>query len=460
MPLPRTLIVGGGIGGLSLAFRLVQRGVAPASITVLEAAPRWGGLLQSTRRDGLLLEHGPDSIIRSKPAGVALWRDLGLEEEFVASEPGARRALIAQGRRLIAVPDGLHLLAPAKFWPFLTSPLLSWRGKLRAVGDLLLPRRAATAPEESLGQFVRRRFGRELFERIAQPLMSGIYTADPETLSVAAALPQFIAWERQHRSLILAARARHREQPASGPRYGLFVSLRDGLHRCIERLIERLAGVDLRLGSAVRRITRADNAWRLALDRGPLDGQRLAIAGPAHLAASLLREVDPTLADDLAAIPYAGSVILNLGFAADQLDLPNAAGFVVPAVERRTVLATTFMSVKYAGRAPAGTHLLRVFLGGAGRETLLDLPDQELVRQACADLRDLLGLRGEPRTVTVDRWPRSMAQFLIGHGQRVAHIRNRAAALPDCALLGNGYEGVGIPDVIAQADTVAARWRP
>jgi len=457
----RTLIIGGGIGGLALAFRLLQRGVAPESITVVEASSRWGGLLQSTRRDGLLVEHGPDSIIRSKPAGVALWRDLGLEDEFVATEPASRQALIAKGTRLIPVPEGLYLLAPGKIWPFLTSPLLSWPGKLRAGLDLVLPRRAADAAEESLGQFVRRRFGRELFERIAQPMVSGIYTADPERLSVAAAMPQFIEWEREHRSLILAARARTRDQAASGPRYGLFVSLRDGLHRCVERLLERLAGVDLRLNTPVRELTRTTDGWQATSDTITLAGDRLAIAGPAHLAATLVRKTDAVLADELAGIPYAGAAILNLSFASDQLPaLPVAAGFVVPAIEKRTILATTFMSVKYAGRAPAGTHLLRVFLGGAGNEAVLDLPDGELIRRACGDLRDLIGLRGEPLLAQVDRWPRSMAQFHLGHRAKVTRIRARESALSQFGLLGNGYEGVGIPDVIAQADTLASRWNP
>ena len=278
-------------------------------------------------------------------------------------------------------------------------------------------------------------------------------------MSVAAAMPQFIEWEREHRSLILAARARASDQAASGPRYGLFVSLRDGLHRCVERLIECVNGVDLRLNAPVRELSRTADGWRVTTDALQLNGDRLAIAGPAHLAAALLRSADTTLADELAAIPYAGAAILNLSFAADQLpNLPVAAGFVVPAIEKRTVLAATFMSVKYAGRAPIGTHLLRVFCGGAGNEGLLDLPDVELIRRACGDLRDLLGLRGDPIFTQVDRWPRSMAQFHLGHRARVARIRAREAATPLLALLGNGYEGVGIPDVIAQADAIAARW--
>lgn len=459
----RTLIVGGGIGGLALAFRLVQAGTAPRDITLVEAGSRWGGLLQSSRQDGFLLEHGPDSIIRAKPAGLALWRDLGLEDELQATEPGARRALIARGDRLHPVPEGLYLLAPGRIRPFVTSPLLSWRGKLRALGDLLLPRRAADAGEESLATFVRRRLGREVLERIAQPLVGGIYTADPERLSLDAAMPQVAQWEREHRSLILAARARARAggAEAAGARYGLFVTLRDGLHRAVEALLARLDGVDLRLGTRATGLQRDGDSWLVGLHvGGPLRVSRVALALPAWAAAELLAPPAPPLAAELAAIPYAGAAILNLAFAPGTIPpLPDAAGFVVPACEGRTVLATTFMSTKYAGRAPEGHALLRVFVGGAMHGDALALDDAELIRRALADLRDLLGIRAEPSLARVDRWPRSMAQYHLGHRARVARIRAAEAAEAGLALIGNGYEGVGIPDVIAQADAAAGRWR-
>jgi len=456
----RIAIVGGGIGGLALAFRLVQGGVRPEAITLCEAGPQLGGIIQSTRRDGYLIEHGPDSILRAKPAGVALWQDLGLERDIVSTEPAARTALIARGERLHPVPEGLYLLAPGKLGPLLRTPLLSWYGKLRAGLDLVLPRRDPNAPEESLGQFVRRRFGRELFERIAQPLAGGIYTADPERLSLAATMPQFLEWEHEHRSLILAAKQRQREA-ASGSRYGLFATLRDGLHASIQRLHERLAGIDLRLRTPVTGVSRGAGQWHLTTADGSISATRLAVCGPAHAAATLLNGIDGPLTEVLREIPYAGAVILNLAFAADALpNLPQAAGFVVPAIEGRSVLAATFMSRKYADRAPAGSVLLRVFLGGAGGAAHLDRSDADLVATACADLRALLGLRQDPLWQVIDRWPLAMAQYHLGHRDRLGRIRTRAAAIPGLALIGNGYEGVGIPDIIAQADRVAAEWSP
>jgi len=443
---------------LSLAFRLLRDGFPAERMTILEAGPRLGGLIQSTRRDGFLIEHGPDSILRAKPAGIALWDELGLSDQIVGTEPTARTALIARGNQLFPVPKGLYLLAPGKIGPLLRTPLLSWRGKLRAGMDLILPRRSPQAPEESLGQFVRRRFGRELFERIAQPLAAGIYTADPEKLSVAATMPQFLAWEQEHRSLILAAKKRQRDA-ASGSRYGLFASLRDGLHTMVSRLHEQLGGVDIRLNVAATGLARHDGQWQVASQQGKITASHVALCGPAHLAAHLLQPVDEPLASELSGIAYAGAVILNLAFSRQALpDLPVAAGFVVPHREGRQILAATFMSHKYADRAPADTVLLRVFLGGAGDSGQLQRSDAELVAAACTDLRELLRLNGSPLWYEVDRWPLTMAQYHLGHRDRVAHIRTRSAAIPGLALIGNGYEGVGIPDIIAQANRVAAGW--
>ncbi len=464
-----TLVIGGGISGLATAFRLraaaLARGETPA-ITVLEAGARWGGVIQSSVHDGCVLEHGPDSLIRTKPAGLRLIADLGLDGEVQGTSPEARRSLIARGDRLLPVPEGLYLLAPGRMLPFLASPLLSWPGKLRMALDLLLPRRAPDAPEESLAAFVRRRLGREALARIAQPLVGGIYTADPELLSLRATMPQFLAMEQEHRSLILAMRARSRAAAgaelaaASGPRYGLFVTLRGGLQRLTDALAAQLGGLDLRLGARATALERrAHGGFTATLADGTaLAADRVVIAGPAHRAAPLLAPFATELAAELAAIPYAGVATVNLAFAPEQIArLPRAAGFVVPAVEGRTIIACTFADQKYAGRVPAGTVLLRAFAGGALRPEVLALDDATLVARLLADLRDLLGVRGEPRFATVHRWPRAMAQYVLGHEARVRAIRAAEAAIPGLALVGNGYEGVGIPDLAAQAEDAADR---
>jgi len=465
------VVIGGGVGGLASAYRLRERlrgrmrgaGREPA-IAVLERAAIWGGVMRTRVEHGCVLEEGPDSILRAHPAGIGLLDDLGLQGEVQETDVDARRSLIARGDRLLPIPDGLYLLAPGRIRPFLASPTLSWRGKARALGDLVVPRRRADVAEESLAAFVRRRLGRETLERLAQPLAGGIHTGDPERLSVDAAFPHLVAMERSHGSLIRALRARRGDPAfaaAAGPRYALFASLRGGLGRMIEVLVERLAGCDLRLGSGASAIGRDGDAWRVRLDDGTtLSTRAIVLAGPAHAAATLVRGLDSGFADALDAIEYSGVATINIGYAADAVTMPAAAGFVVPAVEGRSLIAATFASRKYSGRAPADVAVVRAFVGGALGERRLDDADATLVAQAVADLRPLLRARGAPLFTTIHRWPRSMAQPTLGHGERVARIRALEAAQRGLALVGNGYEGVGIPQICEQARRAAERLVP
>jgi protoporphyrinogen/coproporphyrinogen III oxidase len=441
------IIVGGGIGGLVAAYHACKQG---QSVVLCEASDRLGGVIRTSSEDGFTCEHGPDSLVSIKPGGLELVRELGLEDRMVGVPEAARRSLIARNGRLVPVPDGLYLLAPGRILPFLRSPLLSWAGKLRMGFDFVIPRRRADAPEESLAAFVRRRLGREALEAIAQPMVSGIYTADPERLSLAATMPQFLELERAHGSLIRGMMARMKLQQvamkqASGPRYGLFLSLEGGLQTLVDTLLARLDDADLRTGCAATSVRRDGDAWLVQTADGPLHAGRVVLAVPAHAAAQML---DGELAHELAAIPYAGVATVNLAFDGG-LELPQAAGFVIPAVEGRGTIACTIAHAKYPGRAPEGTILLRAFVGGALHEDRLDLDDAELVRQTLADLRVYLGALPEPRLARVHRWPKAMAQYVIGHQARVARIR---ALTPDgLHLVGNGYDGVGIPDVAAQA---------
>jgi oxygen-dependent protoporphyrinogen oxidase len=465
-------IIGGGTGGLSSAWHLRRRALAAGravDIRVFEAGSCWGGVTQSSAEDGFVLEHGPDSIIRIKPAALELIRQLDLTDQVQDTRPEARHSLIARGRRLVPVPEGLYLLAPGRMIPFALSPLISWPGKLRMGLDLILPRRDPGLGEESLAAFVRRRLGREALERLAQPMVGGIYTADPEQLSVAATMPQFLEMERSHRSLILALRARSKQQQsaatASGPRYGLFMSLRGGLHTLADRLVERLlrpepqATVTLATGQRIDHVVRDQGRYVLLRDGAEVARvDRVVVATPAHVAHTLLRTVDLILASRLATIPYAGVATVNLAFDAAQIPrLPQAAGFVVPAIERRTIIACTLASLKYADRAPAGRVLLRAFVGGALHEQALELNDGALIGGVMADLRDYLGVVGEPLFTRIHRWPKSMAQYVIGHNDMLRVLRQREEKLGGLALVGNGYEGVGIPDIIAQADRAAER---
>ncbi len=460
-------IIGGGIGGLATAYRIHEQLVVTgksAKITIYDASDRFGGVIASSMRDGFTLEHGPDSIIRTKPAGLQLIKDLGLEEQLQPTQEHARSSLIAKGRKLIPVPDGLYLLAPAKIWPFITSPIISPLGKLRMALDLILPRRSWEADEESLADFVRRRLGREALERIAQPMISGIYTADPEQLSLRATMPQFIEMEKQHRSLILGMRHRAREQAvasARGPRYGLFTTLVGGLGTLTDRLVERLrtAGCEFLANTRVEKIVKAESGgYNLTLSEEYRHFDHVVVALPAHAAAKIVKPLDQVLSYKLATIPYAGVATINVALRADQIpNLPTAAGFVVPAVEGRTLIACTFGHHKYAGRAPEGHALLRGFVGGALHEAVLERSDEDIVDGVLRDLRDLLGLQGKPLFTTVHRWPKAMAQFVIGHTDGVAVIRGRERNFPGFAMVSNAFEGVGIPDLAAQAEAAADR---
>lgn len=448
------VVVGAGVGGLAAAYQARKRGL---SVVLVEASDRLGGVVRTSVAGGCTLEHGPDSLVSVKPGGLELVRELGLEAKLVGVPEAARKSLIARRGRLVPVPDGLYLLAPGRILPFLRSPLISWGGKLRMGLDLLLPRRRAGLPEESLAAFVRRRLGREALEAIAQPMVSGIYTADPERLSLAATMPQFLDLECEHRSLILGMMARMKQQQAaargaSGPRYGLFLSLEGGLQTLVDALAAKLEGADIRLGAPAEALARDGDAWVVRAGGREVRAARTVLALPAHAAARLAPQ---PLAAELAAIPYAGVATVNLAFAADACPvLPLAAGFVIPAVEGRSTIACTFAHQKYPGRVPAGTVLLRAFVGGALHEDRLGLDDAAMVAATLADLRLYLGALPEPRLAQVHRWPKAMAQYVVGHRERIERIR--ALTPPGLHLVGNGFDGVGIPDVVAQAARVFA----
>jgi oxygen-dependent protoporphyrinogen oxidase len=470
MAIKRIIVIGGGIGGLCTAYRLrqlAQQRQEALELTILEGGERWGGVIASSHEQGFLLEHGPDSMLRSKTAGVALIEELGLGQDIISTRESARSSLIARGQRLLPVPEGLYLMAPARILPFLGSPLLSWAGKLRMALDLVLPRRALHAPEESLADFVCRRLGREALERIAQPLISGIYTADPQTLSLAATLPIFQRMEREHRSIILGMRARARDPAmltAKGPRYGLFITMRAGVQSVIDRLIDRLTqpapgiSTTMRLNSKATAVVRENQRFIVALEDEYQEADQVVVATPAYIAGPICRTLDEQLAYLLVTIPYAGVVTVNLAFDHAQIaQLPEAAGFVVPAIEQRELIACTIVSRKFEERAPVNRVLLRAFLGGALHPATMERSNPELIELALNDLRDLLKIQGAPLFSHVHRWPRSMPQYVVGHLECVQGIRSREASIPGFALVGNGYEGVGIPDIIEQANRAARR---
>lgn len=462
----KVLILGGGISGLTAAYRLTREAAATGpslEVRLLEAADRPGGVIGTRREDGYLIEEGPDSFLSSKPWAVNLCGDLGLERDIIETSPEHRRSFIVQDGELQPVPRGFYLLAPASLGSLFTTRLFTWRGKIRIALELLVPRKNRPG-DESLEAFVTRRLGREAFERMAQPMIAGIYGADPGRLSIQATFPQFLEWEQQQGSVIRAlqrqAHSSHETAQSSGPRYSLFVSLRQGLESLVQTLVERLPPGCLTLGARVTQLGReSGGAWRADTASG--DSYRanaLCVALPAPRAADLLAGSCPELAQSLHEIPYLGSISVNLVLRREQVGHPlDGMGFVVPAVEGRNLMACSFSSIKFPGRAPEERVLLRAFLGGPFHQQLLTRPDPEIEALVLDDLLPLLRISGRPLFVSIRRHPESMPQYHLGHLDLVARIEEQARAIPGLVLAGGAYRGVGIPDCVRSGEEAAAQ---
>ena len=446
------VIIGGGISGLAAAHRLLELG---AQVTLLEASSRLGGTIQTEQRDGFLLERGPDSFISEKPQAVELAKRLGLESRLVQTNEQFRRSFIVRDGRLRPVPEGFQLLAPSRLWPFITSDIFSVAGKARMAADLLLPRKSTNGTnDESLASFVRRRLGVEALDRMAQPMVGGIYTADPETLSLRATLPRFLEMEREHRSLILAMLRQGRAQKigTSGARYSLFLSFDRG----VQVLVDALARIkaDIRFNRRAVGLKHDGSSWTITTSDGEqIEAEKICIALPAYTAALLL---NGDLAEKLKQIKYASTATINFAYRRSAITHPlNGFGFVVPFIEKRSLIACTFSSVKFSERAPEGHVLLRAFAGGALQPEIFALDESEMTARVEADLRELLGINEAPLFVETAKWERSMPQYEVGHLERVNEIEKLTSELPGLALAGNAYRGAGVPDCIRSGEAAA-----
>lgn len=455
----RIVIIGGGISGLAAAHRLLElTKTGQIQLTLVESSSRLGGTIETVQREGFLIERGPDSFISEKPEALALARQLGLESQLIQTNEQHRRSFIVRNGRLRPVPEGFQLLAPSRIWPFLTSDIFSFGGKVRMAADLFLPRRITNgANDESLASFVRRRLGNEALERMAQPMVGGIYTADPETLSLRATLPRFLDMEQKHRSLILAMlrQGQTQKEGTSGARYSLFLSFNRGMQVLVDELAKVIG--NCHLNTRAEKLKRDGSSWIVETDKGEkIMADAVCLAVPAYVAASLVEDTNPDLASKLRQIKYASTATINFGYTRAAIKHPlDGFGFVVPFVEKRSLLACTFSSVKFSKRAPEGYVLLRAFAGGALQPETFALGETEIVKKVEADLRHLLGINESPLFTEVAKWERSMPQYEVGHLGRVQAIDGLLP--PELALAGNAYRGAGIPDCIRSGVNAAEK---
>ena len=463
----RVVVVGGGIAGLAAAHRLTElqnENALDLEIALLEGSTRLGGAIATERVGDFLVEAGPDSFITEKPWALRLCERLGLAARLVATQSAYQKIYVVHRGKLQALPEGFFLLAPTRFWPFVRTPLFSLTGKLRMAAEILLPR-GATAGDESLGSFVRRRFGVEALERIAQPLIGGIYASDPDQLSLGATMPRFKEMERRRRSVTLAMvfeqkRRSRSSESGSGARWSLFVTLAGGMQELVDTVANRLPAVSIRLNTPVIRLIRHQNQklWVITAGDKRFEADGVVLATPSYKAGDILEPIAPGAADELKKISYASTATVSLAYhkAAFPRSL-DSFGFVVPAVEQRKIMACTFSSLKYPGRAPDGHVLLRAFVGGSLQPELFQDDDPTMEKNVRDELSRLLGVKAQPLFSRIWRYPDSMPQYHVGHQERIRNIEAAIGTLPGLTLAGSAYHGVGISDCVRTGEEAAVR---
>lgn len=450
----RVVIVGAGVSGLSAAFTLKQ--LTDAEIIVLEASDRPGGVISTLRKEDLTLELGPDSLNTQKPTALVLAAKLGLGNELIPTKIDNRRTFVAWERKLHPVPDGFVLLAPTNWKSFLTASLFSLKGKLRVALETIIPK--GSGQDESLASFVRRRFGAETLDRVAQPLFTSIYGADPNELSIKAVMRRFFDLEQRNGSIILGLLKQKatNDTNAAGARYGLFVSLKQGLEQLIGALVSSLPKNTIRFRQQVKQITYVGKKYLIELENSVLESDAIIIAASAQEAGRILANLDCPLASTLQKIKYAPNAVVNFVYKkADFPSLLKGFGFLVPKKEKRSLLACTISSNKFANRVPEDKVSIRGFMGGEKYQGLMHLADSALIARASQDLKLYLGLSSDPEFTYLSRYSASIPKYEVDHLTLVSEIDKAAKRHKRLAIAGNYLQGPGIPDCIATAEIAA-----
>lgn len=470
----RVAIVGGGISGLAAAFALEKRKKLGAAIeyVLFESSPRFGGVIRTESVDGCVMEAGPDSFLTEKPWAADLCRELGLGDQLIGSNDADRKTYILVKGLLVPLPDGLQFMVPTRLASAFFSPLFSWTTKARILGEWFY-RPGGGASESTVAEFVERHYGREMVERVADPLLAGIYGGSAYELSVKSVLPRFLEMEVKHGSLGQAMVASRKQRGTAVAQQGsvgqmgasatarppsLFTSLRSGMQKMVDGLVARIPGEGGRLNAGVGAVRRESGKWLVVSSGRTEEFDAAILATPAYAAGELLATASAELAAELNAIRYSSSVAVILSYdKAVRAALPAGFGVLVPRTEKLRIRAATFVHNKFSGRAPEDRALIRCFLGGTQDEEILERSEDEILAIVSREFREILGITAEPLLVRVFKWKQAMAQYGVGHAARVERIRGLVAELPGLELAGNAYGGIGVPDCVREGSDAAAR---
>jgi oxygen-dependent protoporphyrinogen oxidase len=456
----RVVVIGGGLSGLTAAYALIRdanRAGRDIKVTLLEAADRLGGNIHTERFDGFVVESGPDAFVVSRPHALHLCEDLGLGQRLVETRPENRRVYIARRGKLVPIPEGLVLGIPSRLRAFLRSPLISVRGKLRVLREMAGTTPDTSGGDVSIGEFLERRFGKEMVDVVLEPLLGGIYAGDAFHLSLRSTFPDWFAENGGGTSLLRKTRAARKAQGGPPTPRSPFRSLAGGMGELVETLTDRIGRGPIHVRAKVTAVQRPGSAFRVALTDGEIEADHVVVALPADRAGRVLAPLDGDLSRELETIGYVSTAVVTFGYAREAIGHPlDASGFLVPKSEGCKITAGTFVSSKWNGRAPPGAAVVRGFVGGAHDETTPTLPDEELVSTVRSELERMLAIRAAPRFARVSRYVKASPQPAVGHFERVSRIRNLAQKVPGLYLIGNAYDGVGIPDCVRLAEEAAA----
>ncbi len=459
------VVIGAGISGLSAAYRLNKlktQGGIDLEITVAEKSTSPGGTIHTEYTGGFVVEGGPDCYFAEKPYAGMLIKELGIADRVIGTNSKNQGTSVLWHGKLYKLPEGVVLMIPTKFTPFVTSSLFSLAGKIRMGMDLLIPKRT-DGVDESLAEFTIRRLGREALDRIAEPLVAGVHAGDPDTMSVRSSFPRFVDMEQKYgsliRGMISARRAMQRRRTAGSG--AMFMTMKNGLQDLINTLQQQSSQVQFKTGVEAQSIMRThrsgEPAYVVTLSSGEqLKADGVILAVPAYVSAGLIASLSGDLGMLLHSIPYVSTATVSLAYRKDSFGTAlKGFGFVVPKKENRRIMAATWTSSKFSYRAPDDAVLIRLFVGGAAHGDMVFLPDREITDMVKSELNDILGVSAEPLLVRIYRWNRAMPQYTIGHESRVKTIEQMITGLGNIQLCGSAYHGIGISDCINSGNTAA-----